>query len=134
MKYLIDADEAKEIAQFIFQIEESEYDYEITDTAVYDNFGVDLEGFHEIVNALFKILDFGISPLTQTAFIGFSKGNEWLVKKEVNQKFIHALINWATEGEEIPADKKGFIRTITLNGKPEYDIQISRPKISEPLS
>ena len=76
MKYLIDADEAKEIAQFIFQIEESEDDYEITDTAVYDNFGVDLEGFHEIVNALFKILDFGISPLTQTAFVGFSKGNE----------------------------------------------------------
>ena len=74
------------------------------------------------------MIDFGISPLTQTPFVGISKDNMWLAKKEVNQQFIHAIINWATECEEIPEGSKGFIRTITKSGKPEFDITISRPK------
>ena len=59
--------------------------------------------------------------------MGISKANEWLVKK-VNQQFISAIINWATEDNDIPEDSKGFVRTITSNGKPEFDITISRAK------
>lgn len=124
----LDWDEAKEIADVLTKTENPEEDYSITENALADKYNISLEDFHEIVDGVFRMIDFGISPLTQTPFVGISKGNEWLAKKEVNQQFIHALINWATEGEDIPEGSKGFVRTITSGGKPEYDITISRPK------
>lgn len=74
------------------------------------------------------MIDFGISPLTQTPFVGISKDGMWLAKKEINQQFIHALINWITEGKDISEDSKGFVRTITSDNKPKFDITISRSK------
>ena len=121
-------DEAKEIAGVITKTENPDEDYSITENALADKYNISLEDFHEIVDGIFQMIDFGISPLTQTPFVGISKGNMWLAKKEVNQQFIHALINWATEGEDIPEGSKGFVRTITSGGKPEFDITISRPK------
>ena len=124
----IDWDEAKEIADVLTKTENPDEDYSITENALADKYNISLEDFHEIVDGIFRMIDFGISPLTQTPFVGISKGNEWLAKKEVNQQFIHALIYWATEGEDIPEGSKGFVRTITSGGKPEFDITISRPK------
>lgn len=124
----LDWEEAKEIADVLTKTENPDEDYSITENALADKWNISLEDFHEIVDGIFRMIDFGISPLTQTPFVGISKGNEWLVKKEVNQQFIHALINWATEGEDIPEGSKGFVRTITSGGKPEFDITISRPK------
>ena len=124
----LDWDEAKEIADVLTKTENPDEDYSITENALADKYNISLEDFHEIVGGVFQMIDFGISPFTQTPFVGISKGNEWLAKKEVNQQFIHALINWATEGEDIPEGSKGFVRTITLGGKPEFDITISRPK------
>ena len=124
----LDWDEAKEIADVLTKTENPDEDYSITENALADKYNISLEDFHEIVDGIFRVIDFGISPLTQTPFVGISKGNEWLAKKEVNQQFIHALINWATEGEDIPEGSKGFVRTITSGGKPEFDITISRPK------
>jgi hypothetical protein len=124
----LDWDEAKEIADVLTKTENPDEDYLITENALADKYNISLEDFHEIVDGIFRMIDFGISPLTQTPFVGISKGNEWLAKKEVNQQFIHALINWATEGEGIPEGSKGFVRTITSGGKPEFDITISRPK------
>jgi hypothetical protein len=124
----LDWDEAKEIADVLTKTENPDEDYSITENALADKYNISLEDFHEIVDGIFRMIDFGISPLTQTPFVGISKGNEWLAKKEVNQQFIHALINWATEGEDIPEGSKGFVRTITSGGKPEFDITISRPK------
>ena len=124
----LDWDEAKEIADVLTKTQNPEEDYSITENALADKYNISLEDFHEIVDGIFRMIDFGISPLTQTPFVGISKGNEWLAKKEVNQQFIHALINWATEGEDIPEGSKGFVRTITSGGKPEFDITISRPK------
>ena len=126
----LDWDEAKEIADVLTKTENPDEDYSITENALADKYNISLEDFHEIVDGIFRMINFGISPLTQTPFVGISKGNEWLAKKEVNQQFIHALINWCTEGEKIPEKSKGFVRTITLKGKPEYDITISRPKLS----
>lgn len=131
----LDWDEAKEIADVLTKTENPDEDYSITENALADKYNISLEDFHEIVDGIFRMIDFGISPLTQTPFVGISKGNEWLAKKEVNQQFIHALINWATEGEDIPEGSKGFVRTITSGGKPEFDITISRPKpIAEAVS
>jgi hypothetical protein len=124
----LDWNEAKEIADVLTKTENPDEDYSITENALADKWNISLEDFHEIVDGIFEMIDFGMSPLTQTPFVGVSKGNEWLAKKEVNQQFIHALINWATEGENIPEDSKGFVRTITSGGKPEFDITISRPK------
>jgi hypothetical protein len=124
----LDWDEAKEIADVLTKTENPDEDYSITENALAEKYNISLEDFHEIVDGIFRMIDFGISPLTQTPFVGISKGNEWLAKKEVNQQFIHALINWATEGEDIPEGSKGFVRTITSGGKPEFDITISRPK------
>lgn len=124
----LDWDEAKEIADVLTKTDNPDEDYSITENALADKYNISLEDFHEIVDGIFRMIDFGISPLTQTPFVGISKGNEWLAKKEVNQQFIHALINWATEGEDIPEGSKGFVRTITSGGKPEFDITISRQK------
>ncbi len=123
----LDWDEAKEIAAVITNTENPDEDYAITENALVEKWGIDMDIFHEIADSIFGIIDFGISPLTQTPYVGISKGNEWLAKKEVDQQFIHALINWATEGEDIPVDSNGFVRTITIGGKPEFDITISRP-------
>lgn len=124
----LDWDEAKEIADILTKTENPDEDYSITENALFEKWNIDTDTFHEIADGIFKMIDFGISPLTQTAFVGISKGNEWLVKKEVNQQFIYAIIEWATEGQEISKDSKGFIRTITRGGKPEFDITISRAK------
>ena len=74
------------------------------------------------------MIDFGISPLTQTPFVGISKDGMLLAKKEINQQFIHALINWITDGKDISENSKGFVRTITSDNKPKFDITISRSK------
>lgn len=125
----LDWDEAKEIADILTNTENPDEDYAITENALAEKWDIDTDTFHEIANGIFQMIDFGMSPLTQTPFVGISKGNMWLAKKEVNQQFIHALINWATEGEDIPEGSKGFVRTITSGGKPKFDITISRPKL-----
>jgi len=127
-KEKLDWDEAKEIADVLTKTENPDEDYSITENALADKWSISLEDFHEIIDAIFKMIDFGISPITQTPYVGISKTNEWLVKKEVNQQFISAIINWATEGNDIPEDSKGYVRTITSNGKPEFDITISRSR------
>ena len=130
-KVKLDWDEAKEIADFLTKTENPDEDYSITENALAEKWGIDMDTFHEIADGIFRMIDFGISPLSQTPFVGISKGNMWLAKKEVNQQFIHALINWATQGEDIPKSSKGFLRTITLNGKPEFDIIIRHSKVRD---
>jgi len=82
-------DEAKEIADILTKTENPDDDYAITEIALADKYGISLEDFHEIVDGIFRMIDFGISPLTQTPFVGISKGNEWLAKKEVNQQLLN---------------------------------------------
>ena len=120
--------EAQEIAEAILKIENNDDDTSLVEEALVEKWNIGLDAFQEITQALCNMINFSVSPLTQTAMVGISTGNTWLVKKDVDQQFINGVIEWATEGEEIEEGKKGFIRTITLNGKPEFDITISRPK------
>jgi hypothetical protein len=124
----LDWEEAKEIADVLTKTENPDEDDSITENALAEKWNISLEDFHEIVDGVFRMIDFGISPVTQTPFAGIGKGGMWLAKKEVNQQFLDALINWATEGEDIPEGGKGFMRTITLDGIPEYDIIIQKHK------
>ena len=131
MKVKLEWHESQEIADLLTKTDNPNKDYAVTENALSDKWSIDLDTFHEIADTLFNLMDFGISPITQTPFVGFSKGNQWLAKKEVNQQFIHALIEWATEGESIPENSKGFIRTITKSGKPEFDIIIRKTEKGE---
>lgn len=124
----LDYYEARELADLLLKIENPEEDNDVTEQALADKWGISLETFHEIAAGIFSKIDFGISPITQTPYAGISNGNMWIAKKEVQQQFIHAIINWATEGEDIPKGSKGFMRSITSGGKPEYDISITLPK------
>jgi hypothetical protein len=121
--------EAQEIADFLLNIENPEEDSEITEEALDIHYGIGIETFTEIVNKLFETLDLSLSPLTNEAYIGFSKGNQWMAKKKIDSKFINALIHWCTDGlGKIEEGKKGYVKTITNGGKPEFDITISHPK------
>jgi len=123
----LDWTEAQEIADVLLKIENPDEDYAITENALFEKWGIDFDIFHEIVNEIFQMIDFGISPITQTAFVGISKNKkEWIVKKECDQQFIYAVKNWVTQGKDIPKNK-GLKRTITKKGVPEFDIIITNP-------
>jgi hypothetical protein len=105
--------------------------------AFYDKFDIDYELFEILMAELFQRLDFGISPLTDDAFIGFSNKtkNEWLVKKKVSKEFVNGIIYWLCKGKKGKDFGNGFKRIITLGGKPEYEITISLPRKDEtPIS
>jgi hypothetical protein len=124
----IDFDDAMRIADFILGIDNPDESNDITADALHSEFSLDAYDFHSIVIKLFKAIDFNVSELTDTPYVGFSTGNFWLAKKPVEQQFIRGIIQWATEGEKIPEGKKGFVRSIFANKKHEYDITISIPK------
>lgn len=130
----LDWDEAKEIADILTNTKNPNEDYAITENALAEKWNIDIETFHEIANGIFEMIDFGMSPITQTPFVGIAKLNEWIAKKEVNQQFISAVINWATEGETMSEKQKGFIRTITANGKAEYNVAIYKPHLKAVIS
>jgi hypothetical protein len=125
----LDWTEAQEIADHLLKIDNPESDYDITENALADKWNIDVDSFTEIINGLFQMIDFGISPLTFTVNTGFTTGEKWIGKKESQNKFLQAIILWCTEGDDIPEDHKGFIRTIKSSyGEFQYDITISRPE------
>jgi len=137
MSQKIDYMDAQEIADSITGVENDDLDLAITEDAIYEKFNCSFEAFHQIVEAIFEKMDFGLSPLTQEAYVGIAGDGMWHVKKEVNQQFIAGLINWATEGEKVPKTGNGFLRTISKGKKAEYEIIIRHPKnekaqLSEP--
>jgi len=120
-------EDAMEIAEKMLKITNNdEGDISLVEEALADKWGIDLDGFQEITQAFFDMIDFSVSPLTDTPLVGFGTGHIWFCKKEVNQQFIAGLIQWATQGEDIPKGAKGFMRTITKDGKPEFNITISK--------
>ena len=124
----LDYDEAKELAEFLLKIENPDDDYDTVENALCDRWNIDLNTFEEIANGIFQTMDFGLSPLTNTAFVGFSTGTMWISKKEVDQQFMAGLIHWCTDGEDLPSSSKGFLKTITNHGKPEFEIVIRHAK------
>lgn len=120
--------EVEELAAHLCDIDSEDRD-EI-ENAFYERFGIDLEKFQDVVSLLCTTLSFGISPLTDTAFIGFSakeKGKNierWLIKKDISPGFIGGVIQWLG-GDKIKKGSNGFSRTITSKGIPEFDITIT---------
>lgn len=123
--------EQEELAAYLcgIKIDEDNDDYENDiDSALIDKFDITLEQFREISQAMFKVMNIGISPLTNSAFIGFSdnKAGVWLAKKDVTGEFIGSVIQWACEGTP-PKPGKGFEKDITSKGKVEYTITLRKP-------
>lgn len=120
--------EVLEIADVLTKVENPNEDYAITENALFDKWNINLEQFHEIVEGIFQMINFGISPITQTPSVGISKEKkEWIAKKECEQQFISAMLHWLTDGDDIPKGK-GFVTSVTKGGKKEFDIMISRSK------
>ena len=122
--------EQEELAAHIcgISIDDDNEDYENDiDDALLKKFDITLEQFRNITNALFPLLSIGVSPLTNSAMIGFANesGGMWLAKKEINSQFIACLIQWLSEGEDLEMGK-GWSKGITNDGNPEYDLTIKR--------
>lgn len=98
------------------------------ENAFYDKFDITLENFGKVVEVLWPMLDMGISPLTDTPFMGFSNRKEqaWIIKKDITQRFIASVIDWL-EGDQLKPGDKGKVREITHKGKLEYKITITKP-------
>lgn len=113
----------------------SDVDYSTIEQALYDKLEMPAEALEVIIKKLFSMLQFGVSPLTSTPYVGFSKDDVWLIKKEIPVGgFISNLIQWITDGEE---PDKGFVKPITIKGirtydlilvKSEYEVSIKKPK------
>lgn len=122
----IDSFEVEELAASICDIDSEET--EEIEEALQAKYDVDLDTFGKICDGLFNRIDLGISPLTNTPMLGFSnvEKNRWFVKKEILSPFIGAVVQWVTEGEEVPVDG-GFMREITNGGAVEFVCSITGP-------
>lgn len=100
--------------------------------AMADKFDISMETFETIIQKLFEMLDYSVSPLTSTPMIGFGTGNEWILKKDIPvSKFISNLIQWITDGDE---PGKGFVKPIT-NGKIlEYNLYLVKSEYKVKIS
>jgi hypothetical protein len=123
----------EELAAVVCGLDPNKTDTDEIETALYEKFEISTEAFESLINKLFSMLEFNVSPLTYKPYIGFANDEIWLLKKEVTtRKFISNLIQWITKGEDLG---KGFVKPITLNGivefnlcmiKSEYEIKISK--------
>lgn len=60
-------------------------DTSVIESAMYDQFGIDLESFQEILSRLLPLIDVGKSPLTKKRYKGFSDPTHtgWILKVEI---------------------------------------------------
>jgi hypothetical protein len=90
-------------------------------------FDITLEQFENIMEALWPMLAFGISPLTETAFVGFAdeKENGWIIKKDISKHFVNGVVHWMG-GFDIKKAGGKMARSITKGGEAEFDITITK--------
>lgn len=118
----INYDEAIEIADIITGVENPDEDLFITEDALVEKFGISIDDFHLLLLKITEILEIRISPLTKQIFMGYANKElgVFLYKEDVSNKFLNILKDWM-----LPVKEKGdktYSRTITLNGKPEFEI------------
>lgn len=95
--------------------------------ALYDKYSLDSDSFELLFNNLMDLLTFGISPVTQIAYVGLSKNDDWLFTKAIPKSlFIQNLLLWITKGSELPSDKKIVSVDILVEGEPLYEIQLTK--------
>lgn len=127
--FTVDVDDANELAGILCGITDDD-DAERIEAALYEKYEISFDKFHELLTAMFEKLSLGISPLTDTAFIGFSlqEGNagRWIIKKEANAEFISGVLQWLG-ADEITEETKGMQREITSGDIVEFVITIKKP-------
>ncbi len=128
--------DAEEIARVFCGIENEDAESDEIEQALYDKHDMSFEQFQKVAAFMYAHLELGVSPLTNTPMIGIShspkKGMScWLAKRDYTGEFIGGVIQWLTEGEKIAPASKGFSRTITAGGKPEFEIIIQKPSKEE---
>jgi hypothetical protein len=93
------------------------------ETAFYNKFSVELDAFECILQEIWPMLTIGISPITETAYVGFADDTVWLAKKDVSGAFINSVVEWLG-GNDIKESGKGMRRDVTKDGKVEFEITI----------
>ena len=105
--------ETLEIASVVCGIDPNS-DLDTVEEALAEKFEIHPVKFEEILQQLFDHIDFGVSPLTQEAFIGFTREEKnelkaWMLKKECKQEFIHSVIGWISEGKKLTEEKPELV-------------------------
>lgn len=82
---MIDEFDAAEVAAGILGIDDPDVDeqQDDIDQSLYDEYGIDLQVFTRIVEALIPFCAEGRSPLTGNHYRGFAKDGAWLAKGQV---------------------------------------------------
>lgn len=102
------------------------------ESALFIKFNTNPEEFENLINKLFVLMDYSVSPLTSTPFIGFGADGKWLLKKEIEVgKFIGNLIEWITNGDE---PDKGFVKPITEKGILTYNLYLVKSEFKVKIS
>jgi hypothetical protein len=117
-----DSFDIEELAAHLCEFAEDEdYDTSDIDVKLMEEFNLDLDNFYRLIKKLEPLIDMGISPLTEEAFIGFGTGQMWIAKKKY-PNFINQVLIWM-EFEKIKKGKaRGLERTIDEDGKPEFKV------------
>ena len=95
--------------------------------AFLQKFDITLEQFENVMEALWPMLNFGISSITETAFVGFSNEKEpvWLIKKDISKQFVNGVVQWlGGTDSDIKKFVMALIREMEKNGKREFNISI----------
>lgn len=125
----IDWRDIEDLARVVSNCSEEDERDEIED-AVFRKFDISLEQFESVVEALWSIMDMGISPITDTPFMGFSDkaSRAWIIKKNISNQFVASVIQWCG-GNEM-GESNGMVREvnhITPDGTTAYEITITKP-------
>lgn len=138
-KEKIDWIEAYEVAAVLCGID-PDSNADAVEEALANKFEIEPEYFETILQQLFKHLDFGVSPITNQAYVGFTREDTdldnmkcWMIKKDCKQEFIHSVIGWISENKKLSDEQPELVRTITINGKPTYEVVLrnSTPEIQK---
>jgi hypothetical protein len=120
----------EDLARVVCNCSEDDEREEIED-AVFRKFDISLEQFESVVEALWPIMDMGISPITDTPFMGFSDkaSRAWVIKKDISKQFLASVIQWCG-GNDIKKGDSGMSREVNHikpDGTMAYEITITKP-------
>jgi hypothetical protein len=73
---------------------------------------------------MFNLIDFSYLGVKNNAYVGLSKGNFWLAKKEVNTQFIGGVVQFVLDGDDID-EKKGILKKVKLSKDVNFNIVVT---------
>ncbi|AWW31859.1 hypothetical protein DN752_17925 [Echinicola strongylocentroti] len=118
--------ETEELAAYLCNIQTD--DSVAIASALFDRYHIDIDNLHKLLQDLMDCTALAVSPITNDAFVGFSKPGEWILKKKANPAFIGSMITWISEGKGVPEIGQGWQKVITKGGAPECTLAILNPE------